>query len=56
METAADSEIKYISAIDSKPVKPCYLKLMTLEEFVNESKKSDGAVLTSGASRKGAKQ
>ena len=29
-ETAADSDIKYVSVIDNKPVKPSYLRLMSL--------------------------
>jgi hypothetical protein len=33
-ETAAETDIKYVSVIDSKPVKPSYLKLMSLQEFL----------------------
>lgn len=35
-EETAESEVKYVSAIDSKPVRPGYLKLMSLTEFIDE--------------------
>ena len=56
-QTTWDTEIKYVSAIDSKPVKPSYIKLMSLQEFLAESKKDNGPVQSGGAgNRKSQKQ
>ena len=36
-------DVQFVSAIDSKPICPGYLKLLTFDEFLKDSKENDGS-------------